>query len=83
MGVGVQSWQEGPGLGSVPPYCVPPTRQHGDTSSQTHYFRKFPFQGSKLPLLDCKLPQVGNQGYDFLASLRRPSGALELSRLGK
>lgn len=51
-----------------------------ETSSQTHYFRKFLFRGSRLPLLDCKLPQGGNHGYHFLASLRKPSWALELSR---
>ena len=63
---------------SLPTIRLLPDRR--ETSSQTHYFGKFLFRGSRLPLLDCKLPQGGNHGYHFLASLRKPSWALELSR---
>lgn len=46
-----------------------------ETSLQTRYFGKLLFPGSRLPLLDWKLPQGGKHGCDALTSIRCPSWA--------
>lgn len=74
MGMGACRRQEGLGLCS---FCLPvlPARRHGETSLQMHYSGELLFQGSRLPLLDCRLPQGQDRGYQLLASLEAPPGA--------